>query len=142
MESERREWAAERAELEECRKGDAETAAREAADAMVRQRQLFRTSLDIERRLEEAKVDLRVELGEIGLRLGHDAFWAKVNGLPPAAPEDFFLRVDAEHGMQRQQQQKQQQQRQQQQKREAFPETSIQTPAACVIGRAATAVWA
>ena len=88
MESERRERAAERAELEEFRKGAAEIAAREAADAMVRQHQLVRTWLGIERRLEEAKVGLLVELWEVGLRLEHEAIWAKVNGLAPAAQED------------------------------------------------------
>ena len=105
MESDRRERAAERAELEKFRKGSAEMAAREAADAMVRQHQLVRTWLDIERRLEEAKVGLRVELWEVGIRLEHEAIWAKVNGLPPAGQEDLFLRVDAEHVLQRQQQQ-------------------------------------
>ena len=88
-----------RAEMESLR------AARGAADTMVRQHQLVRTWLDIERRLEEAKVGLRVELWEVGIRLEHEAFWAKVNGLPPAGQEDLFLRVDAEHVLQRQQQQ-------------------------------------
>ena len=72
---------------------------------MVRQHQLVRTWLGIERRLEEAKVGLRVELWEVGIRLEHEASWAKVNGLPPAAQEDLFLEVDAEHVLQRQQQQ-------------------------------------
>ena len=45
-----------RAEMESLR------AARGAADTMVRQHQLVRTWLDIERRLEDAKVSLCVEL--------------------------------------------------------------------------------
>ena len=101
MESDRRERAAERAELEKFRKGSAEMAAREAADAMVRQHQLVRTWLDIERELEQAKVGLCVELWEVALCPEHEAVRAKVNGSPPAAPEDFFLRVDAKHVVQR-----------------------------------------
>ena len=85
-------------------------AAQEAADAMVHQHQLVRMWLDIERRLEEAKVGLRVEFWEVGLRLEHEIFWTKVNCLPPASQEVFFLRADAEHVLQRQQQQQQQQQ--------------------------------
>ena len=84
-------------------------AAQEAADAMVHQHQLVRMWLDIERRLEEAKVGLRVEFWEVGLRLEHEIFWTKVNCLPPASQEVFFLRADAEHVLQRQQQQQQQQ---------------------------------
>ena len=106
-----RERAAERAELEKVRQERAAAIAdREAAEAVLCQHQLVHTWLDLERRLEEAKVGLRVELWEVGLRLEHQAFWAKVNGLPPAAQEDFFQRVDSEHVLQRQQQQQQQQQ--------------------------------
>ena len=101
MESDRRERAAVRAELEKFRKGSAEMAAREAADAMVRQHQLVRTWLDIERELEQAKVGLCVELWEVALCPEHEAVRAKVNGSPPAAPADFFLRVDAKHVLQR-----------------------------------------
>ena len=145
MAVERGDWAAERAKRESVRAELAsEKPAREAAEAVLRQYQLAHTWRDLERRLEEAKVGLCVELWEVGLRVEHKVFWATVNGLPPAAREDFFLRVDTEHVLQQHQRpesesevvdlggagvagvgsgQVQQQQRQQQQETEASRET-------------------
>ena len=87
---------------------------------------------------------------DVGLRVEHEIVLSTVNWVPPAAHEDFFLRVDTEHVLLQQQQQPesesevvdlggvgvagvgsgqvQQQQRQQQQETEASPETPNTPP--------------
>ena len=78
--------------------GHAHRAARRSLEAKaVRQDHLVRIWVDLEKSLEQAKVGLRKERWELGLRIEHDAFWTVLDGLPFAEREAFFSRMDAEH---------------------------------------------
>ena len=69
-------------------KTSTERAARKSLEAKAMlQDHLIRTWVDLESRLEQTKLDLRVEQWEVGLRNEHEVFLTALDGLPFAERE-------------------------------------------------------